>query len=385
VNSILRLEKHLKEDPVIGGRWGKRQGFIYESGHAQVHFLSADKQASVVGETASIALSVDEAHCTDQDKYDRELAPFTASTNAPTLLCGVASGQQDLLYFYRDKLDGTDCVLEFPASVWCDLSPAYAGHYTERVRLLGADHPVIKMEYDLKDLESVGTYLNSKHRAALFSGDHVALEGPRDNMLYSLLVDIGGESESDLDDVGVRGLEPERDSTNYWIVEVDPEGSTDPYPLARIVSGEWWTGRSHLECLPDLCELIEHWNISMGVIDARGVGEATAMAISRKFPFIQAYKASNIDVSEDCYDLLARINTGRVRFWKADPDADKVIREVQAQVRSTRYELRAGPLMKITKSNSVNAASRHIDGVKALTYLGRSLQNISIIEGSGWL
>lgn len=373
VNSKLRLERMLSADPLTRRQTRNREGYIVQCEHAQVQFLSADANANVVGATASIALSVDEAHKIDQGKFDEDFGPFTAWTNAPTLMWGVAADKRDLLYEYREINVGTDRLLEFPAAVWCELSRAYAAHYESRVKKLGKDHIVIKTQYDLIDVESLGGYLSATQQAALFGGQHVRLQSPRVGLRYALVVDIGGEAESQIDDAELRAEQPDRDSTVAWVLEWDPSEPTEPYPAVRVVQGVWWTGRHHMSVAPELVRLAQHWGVSGGCIDARGVGEAVAGAVCRAVPAIVPYKASAADVSVDCYDLLARLNTGRVTFWRGDPAGDPELREAQAQARHTQYEIRGHDLMRLTKPTGRGSSGLHIDGIKALTYLHRAL------------
>jgi hypothetical protein len=380
VNSKHRLELFLKATPWLRRRWRRREGYIFEVGHAQVHFLSTSPTAQVVGATASIALDVDEAHKVDAGKFEEDFGPFTASTNAPTILWGVAADETDMLHEYREKARGTDRLLEFPAEVIAELSPAYAAHYATRVEELGEDHPVILTQYRLIPIAAIGGYLREQHRRVLFSGDHPQLEGPRQGMKYFMAVDIGGESEEGLDDEGTREAEPDRDSTIIWILEVDQRDDWRPYPMVRVVAGYWYTGR----LLTDsghgdedvsnlICDHIRHWNVVGGVIDARGVGEAVAGQVHRRHPIVKPYKATSPTVSEDCYDLLARINTGNVKFYRADPNADPIRREMEAQARHTRYEIRNHDQMRLTKPKGSGSSSKHIDFVKALTYIKRAL------------
>ena len=384
VNSKLRLEKMLQADPLLKGRTRAREGYIVESGGAQVQFLSAQVSASVVGATASVALSVDEAHKIDKGKFEEDFGPFTASTNAPTILWGVAADGLDLLEEYVQYNQDTDRNLHFPAEVWCELSEAYAAHYAERVRKLGEDHPVILTQYRLIPVEATGAYLNARQRSALFAGDHPRLPSPRAGYQYVLIVDIGGESEVDPEDRAAQEEGTEQDSTAAWIVEVDwRDVPADGFPLARVVDGHFWTNRPHMGTAEgheltvgqELLQLCSHWHVTAGAIDARGVGEAVAMAVSRQIPSVIAYKATSETVSEDCYDLLARLNAGRVRFWKADPAADPELREVHAQARHTRYEIRGHERMKLVKPTGTGSSKLHIDGVKALTYLHRAIES----------
>jgi hypothetical protein len=374
INSKLRLEKHLLNDPLVLGRWSKREGFIYESGGAQIQFLSGGPTANVVGGTASIALSVDEAHKIDCGKFQEDLAPFTASTNAPTVLWGVAGDKLDLLQEYREKNAGTDRLMVYPAEIWCELSRAYAGHYEARVKDLGEDHPVILTQYRLIAVDAMGAYLNALQRSALFNGDHPRLAAPRPGMSYGVVIDLGGESEAQFEDAEALLEEPGRDYTMAWIFEWDPRERPDEFERRsiRIVDGIWWIGRSHQAVLPELAAYCRRWNVSRGVSDARGVGEAVSLGLAKQVPAVQPYKATAPEVSSDCYGLLAWINAGKVKFWRGDPAQDQDLREVQAQALHTRYEIRNHDQMRLVKPKGTGSTGLHIDGIKALTYLPRA-------------
>lgn len=376
INSKLRLEKHIQRDPLLRGRWLKREGFIYESGGAQVQFLSGGTTANVVGGTANIALSVDEAHKMDGGKFEEDLAPFVASTNAPTILWGVAADELDLLHEYREKAVGTDRLFVYPASVWCEISAAYANHYHSRVAELGATHPVVLTQYDLVAVKALGSYLNDAQRGALFSGDHPRLLGPRPGFVYAIVVDLGGEAEEDLDDEEQRASDPGRDSTFAHVLEWDPseQPGSDAKVNVRVVQSHWWTGRPHIACIDDLIGACRLWNVIGGVIDARGVGEAVAMAVHKEIPSIEPYKATGPEVSEDCFSLLAWLNCGRLKVWRGDPAEDETLREIQAQARHTRYQIFGHQLMRLVKPTGTHGTSKHIDGIKALTYLHRAIQ-----------
>ncbi len=377
INSKLRLEKHLTVDPLLVGQWGKREGFIYELRGAQIHFLSGARRANVVGATASIALSADEAHKLDKGKFQEDFSPFTARTNAPTFLWGVGAARQDMLFEYRSKLDGTDCVMEYPADIWCELSSAYASHYESQIRLLGADHPVIATQYDLLDIEAIGAYLSDKQRESLFAGEHPRMLSPRPGMSYGIVCDVGGESETGSDGAQVREAQPGRDSTFLHVLEWDEDAEVDdaePYPMVRVVNSYWKTGANHMDLAPEIVRICRHYHVGSGVIDARGVGEAVAFEVARNVPQVVSYMASDKEVSTDCYDLLARLNTNRVRFWRADPASDKELGEMQAQSRHTKYRIQSHDRMQLVKPTGTGTSRLHIDGIKALTYLHRAAQ-----------
>jgi hypothetical protein len=212
--------------------------------------------------------------------------------------------------------------------------------------------------------------MNDAQRTALFSGKHPRLGAPRDDMSYGFVVDVGGQAETQMDDDELRMEQPDRDSTMCLVLEWDPREivPTLSYPDVRIVNAYWWTGEKHLEAAEKLVALAQHWHVSDGAIDARGLGEAQAMHLHSEVPCIEAYAATSPDVSADCYDLLARLNQGKVRMWRADPAQDPEYREILEQARHTRYEIRSHDLMRLTKPTGTRSTGKHIDAIKAMTY-----------------
>ncbi len=383
VQSKLRLEQHTESDPLLDSdRLKPREGFLYQYGKAMLQFMSGGASSNVVGATASIALSVDEAHKIDSGKFEEDFMPFTASTNAPAILWGVSADKLDLLHEYRELNEGTDRCLVFPWDVWAELSPAYASHCEKRKKKLGESHPTWLTQYCLIPCEAAGSFFKEHHRSAFFSGTHPRLSQPRSGMAYVILIDIGGESELDADDAAIRLAEPGRDSTAIGIFEYDPAEPVgdDEWPITRLVQLLHWTGKKHValcdadtSTLTELCSLALHWQVRSGICDARGVGHAVAKGLHRRVPCILPYEASNVSVSEDCYDLLSMLNAGRVTCYQADPAEDDERRELEDQTRWTKYVVSGHELLKIVKPTGEGSAHRHIDLVKMLTYLHRAM------------
>jgi len=82
LNAMRRLERALEANLLTRGRWQRESGYLYRLGNATLTFLSASPGAHIVGATASLLLEVDEAQDVRIAKYDREIAPMAASTNA---------------------------------------------------------------------------------------------------------------------------------------------------------------------------------------------------------------------------------------------------------------------------------------------------------------
>ncbi len=97
LNAMRRLERVLKANLFAAGAWRKESGFIYRVGAARIYFLSGSPTASIVGATASTLLMCDEAQDVQIAKWDKEVAPMAASTNATRVFWGTAWTSSTLL------------------------------------------------------------------------------------------------------------------------------------------------------------------------------------------------------------------------------------------------------------------------------------------------
>ncbi|MFZ3078498.1 MAG: hypothetical protein WA109_02330, partial [Bellilinea sp.] len=97
INAMRRLERVLQKNALTHGEWKKESGYIYRCGSARIFFLSGAPEANIVGATASALLEVDEAQDLEIEKYDKDIAPMAASTNATRIFWGTAWTSQTLL------------------------------------------------------------------------------------------------------------------------------------------------------------------------------------------------------------------------------------------------------------------------------------------------
>src|SRR5512137_2421735 len=97
LNAMRRLERVLKRNMISRGNWNKRSGYIYQLGEASIYFLSGSPTSSIVGATASLLLECDEAQDVQISKWDKEIAPMAASTNATRIFWGTAWTSKTLL------------------------------------------------------------------------------------------------------------------------------------------------------------------------------------------------------------------------------------------------------------------------------------------------
>ncbi|NLG99041.1 MAG: hypothetical protein GX491_16915 [Chloroflexi bacterium] len=97
LNAMRRLERVLDQNEVLRLLWKKENGYIYRVNRARIFFFSGSPTANIVGATASTLLEVDEAQDILIEKFDKDIAPMAASTNATRVFWGTAWTSQTLL------------------------------------------------------------------------------------------------------------------------------------------------------------------------------------------------------------------------------------------------------------------------------------------------
>ncbi len=225
LNAMRRLERVLSRNWLTRRVWHKEQGYIYRIGSARIYFLSGEPSANVVGATASLLLSCDEAQSVEIEKWDREFAPMAASTNATLVFWGTAWTADTLLS--REKRhaealqasDGKRRLFLIDAGEVMKEVPAYGSYVQGEVDRLGRNHPLVRTQYYSEELEQQGGMFTPE-RLALLSGSHPRQRIPTPGRTYAFLVDIAGEDEALFCGEGELA-NPGRDSTALTVVEVE--------------------------------------------------------------------------------------------------------------------------------------------------------------------
>ena len=169
-------------------------GYRLVCGGAGVSFLSAEPEANVRGETADGLLIANEAQDIRPDIWDARFAPMAASTNAPSRVQRDALGGR-VAAVARDALGaGRHAIFRADWQVVAASVPAYGAHVRERMAQLGADHPFIRTEYGLEELDAAGG-LFPPRRQAQMRGTHPRRTEAEPGHAYALLVDLAGEDE----------------------------------------------------------------------------------------------------------------------------------------------------------------------------------------------
>jgi hypothetical protein len=339
--SLRRLLARLMEAG-LGGVSGLEDGYKVRVGLARMAFLSAEPGANVVGHTADLILEVDEAQDVPIDKFDKDFRPMAASTGATVVYYGTAWDEASLLetmkqrHLELERKDGIRRHFEYDWTVVGASNAAYQRYVEGERERLGADHPLFLSQYCLRPLAGQGR-LFGPTELALLQGSHPRADGPLAGETYVAGLDVGGSGE-----ISVSGG---HDSTVLTVARV-VEGLSGGAGC-EVVRHYAWTGEAHATQQAAVLALLDGtWRVGRVLVDASGLGEATAEHLRRKMggPRVEAVKMSAPRKSELGYNLVAMVKTGRCRSYAADGSAAAA--EYWRQLTRARAEYRPSKEMR---------------------------------------
>lgn len=352
LNAMRRLQRVLERNDLLRGGWVKENGYIYRIGRARIFFLSGEPHSNIVGATASALLEVDEAQDVAIEKFDKEIAPMAASTNATRVLWGTAWTSQTLLARelrlarQAQQQDGIRRVFIAGADQVAAEAPAYARFVAEQAARLGRQHPLIRSQYYSEEIDGQGGLFPAQRRARMI-GSHRLLDRPQSGEIYAFLLDVAGADETasaSLESETLRN--PARDATALTIVALERGASADPLgraPVYRCVQRRLWVGVRHSDLYLELRDLAEAWRPWRVVADATGVGAGLVDFLSRALPGrVIPFTFTAASKSKLGWDFLALVESGR---WKeaADAEQDEAGRLFLRQLDLCQYEILPGP------------------------------------------
>ena len=362
-NAMRRLERVLAANLISRDLWSKHQDYVYRIGKARIYFLSGSPSANVVGATANLILSIDEAQDIQIDKYDRDIAPMAASTNATRVFWGTAWTSRTLLareYQAAKALQDQDGVLRvwrLTADQVAVEVPAYGKFVAEQIAKLGRNHPMVRTQYYSEDIDAEGGLFPAS-RLALLYGIHPPQLHAAPGRIYVMTLDVAGEDESGKDSESLAN--PARDATALTIAEVDLTSVTDPailLPTYRIVYRQKWVGVKHTKIYPQVLALAESWNIRHLVCDATGVGAGLTAFLSKSLgERVLAFTFNSRTKSDLGWSFLALIDSGRLKDFaleETEKSSGPLIElgssqtEYFQQLQFCRYEIIPGPDKKL--------------------------------------
>ena len=368
--SMRRLKDRL-DDAGFGGIWQSELGYIVRLGNARAIFLSADESANVVGNTAHLLLEIDESQDVSAEKYSKEFKPMGATTNVTTVHYGTTWDDTTLLEQVKqtnlelERRDGTKRHFQYDWDEVAKHNPAYLAYVEAERERLGDDHPLFMTQYRLLPIHGGGGFLSGQQRAQL-QGTHGRQGHAVEGRVYVAGVDVAGEGE--VADGGITAVrEKQRDSTVVTIGEADFSRCDDivTEPALRVVEHYQWTGIKHTALYGRLRDILKNvWRCKRVSIDATGMGEPVAAYLrkalgSRVRPFTFTQKSK----SELGFNLLAAVNSGRLKVYRGDGSAEYA--EFMRQVEAARGQYRPNRTMNFY----VDPAKGHDDYLMSLALL----------------
>ncbi|MBI4338790.1 MAG: hypothetical protein HY680_02415 [Chloroflexi bacterium] len=382
LHSILRLKDRLGEAG-YGGLWSKEALNIFRLGKARQVFLSAQPSARVVGATAHILLEIDEAQEVEKAKFYKEFRPMGASTNVTTLLYGTPWDGDSLLEEAKahnldlERRDGVKRHFQYDWQEVARHNPLYGAYVEGERERLGESHPLFRSQYLLLPVHTDGGLLSGSQRAQL-QGDHPRQHAPSPGAAYVAALDVaGGVNDGSLS--RAEASAPGRDSTVLTLGELDfAHGDpTTGEPQVRIVEHRWWTGVALASLHPQLVDLLGRvWRPRRVAVDATGLGQGTASFLERALGsgVVEPFTFTAGSKSRLGYDLLAAVNSGRLKLYA--PDGSQEFGEFWRQLERAESHL----LPNRTMAFAVASAKGHDDFLMSLALLvhaGRYLPRVA--------
>jgi hypothetical protein len=368
------------DNPATGKFAGLHDGYVVRVGAASARFLSAAPTPNARGQTADLLLVANEAQDIQPDVWDAVFDPMAASTNATTLFLGTVWSRDTLLARQmrfleaQQRDDGVQRLWRVPWERVAEDVPAYGERVRARIAQFGINHPFIRTEYCLLELDGDES-LFPPHRLAQMQGFHPRRHRAEPGKRYALLIDVAGEEEVSVDPHAFRG-DAKRDSTALTVVEIDgagrregaeardnqvtsrlPASAPPRHPIYRVVDRMAWTGVRHATLHDQLVDLARNvWRASVVVVDATGVGAGLASFLAAtldgrrggKSPIpVVPFIFTATSKSKLGWDFLALIDSGRFKEYADDsviatPDG-RLTAQFWDQLRATTFETPPGP------------------------------------------
>jgi hypothetical protein len=155
------------------GLWKSSKGYSFTLGNAQLQFFSGEPRANVLGATADLLLSVDEAQSVSVAKFDKDFDPMTASTNATRIFWGTAWTSDTLLERERrlalqaQQKDGIRRLFFYTADDVRSILPSYAAHMERILAAHGRNHPLVRSQYYCETVDAQSGMFNPARMALI--------------------------------------------------------------------------------------------------------------------------------------------------------------------------------------------------------------------------
>ncbi len=305
--------------------WSIEWGNSLRMDEARAIFLSAAESSNVVGNTAHLLLEIDESQDVSKEKYSRDFRPMGATTNVTTVHYGTAWDDSTLLEEVKqnnlelERRDGIKRHFRYDWQAVAACNPDYLAYVEGERARLGEDHPLFLTQYRLLPIHGGGRLFSPQQRAQM-QGTHPRMHLPRNGQHYVAGLDLAGEAT---DEMMLKAARKRQDSTALTIAEIHSSTGIQE-PVLHIVEHYYWTGRKHTELFQTLVDVLGRvWRCRRVVVDATGLGQPVASFLRKALgakitPFVFTERSK----SGLGFNLLAAVNSGRLRMYAADGSAE---------------------------------------------------------------
>ena len=351
-------------DTPFMGRTGS-EGNMVRVGKATCSFLSASPTAQARGETATLLLACNEAQDVLPQRWDAVFDPMGASANATQVFSGTVWTSRTLLarqIAYLSEAERKDGLRRVFKVGWEEVArhaPSYGEQVKARIAQFGRNHPFIRTEYFLEEMDAGGTLFGPARRAQMH-GDHPRRRSAQPGCYYALLVDVAGAEEEGSRTTGNEDVPGgsgatfsgrNRDATARTVVEVDLAGLDDPLvmkPRYRVVDRRLWVGTAHPQLYATITDLAHNvWSAQHVVIDATGVGAGLAGFLAQALPGrVTPFVFSSQSKSQLGWDFLGIVESGRYKEYVEDGETDTGLFWTQVEACGSQVAEGPGKLLK---------------------------------------
>lgn len=335
-NAMRRLERTLKKNIYLSRVWHKEAGTIYRVQEARIHFLSGAPESSIVGATASLLLEVDETQDVLPAKFDKDIAPMTASTCATRVFWGTAWTSSSLLgrelraASAAEKRDGVRRVFRLTAEDVAAELPAYKASLETTLARLGRAHPLVRTQYYSEEIDGLGGLFppDRLDRMQCPAMAKIMPAAPEANKRYAILLDVAGADEGVRSaDGSVEMTNPGRDATALTLVEVCT-GEVGQLPTYQPRLRRQWIGSDTATLLPQIRALALEWQVQAVVVDATGVGAGLCSMLENALPGkVTPFTFNAASKSRLGWDFLGLVDSGRWQeaMYPADAPGEQAL------------------------------------------------------------
>jgi hypothetical protein len=382
--SMSRLADRLN-DAGYGRLWKYEKGHIIRLGDARAVFLSADKSANVVGNTAHILLEIDEAQDVEKDKYTKDFKPMGATTNVTTVLYGTTWDDNTLLEETKqtnlelERKDGIKRHFRYDWQEVAKYNPDYLAYVETEKQRLGENHPLFLTQYCLLPIHGGGGFFSEQQKAQL-QGNHARKHVPEKGKVYVAGIDLAGEAE-EFEDFKLWAQKTARDSTVITVGELDYSAvnAIQKQPGLKIVEHYRWTGTRHTELYAGFIDILKSgWGCKRVVVDATGIGQPVASFLkealgARIIPFVFTPRSK----SELGFNLMAAVNAGRLKMYAGDGSAE--YQEFRSEIDMAKSQYRQNRTLNFF----VDPTRGHDDFLMSLALVLEAANNYEPREAKG--